>query len=111
MLVRRQREVPAKLVVTLAAELTARVYRHHREGALPGTPQDTARELISAALDFPEVSDSLLRSARFRAFGTVRREFWALTNALISDLEAAWQRQRNVVPLEVPPDGVDDWQG
>jgi hypothetical protein len=93
----------------LTPELTARVYRAHRESGMGGTPADTAQELISAALDYPEVVDSLLRSARLRAFATVRRDFWRLAGALLAELDSTWATSRDRLsavqqePLEPDP--------
>lgn len=83
-----------------------RVARYHRESGLGGTLQDTARELVAAALDYPEVADSLLRNARLRAYLTVRREFEHLVEAHVAELDSTWRKQRDIVaPIEVE-DGV-----
>jgi hypothetical protein len=60
-----------------------------------GKPQDTARELIMAALDFPEVESSLLRSACQRAFRSVRDDFQQLVGAQVAELNAEWQRRQH----------------
>jgi hypothetical protein len=93
---RRTRDpFPTRLPVLLTPELTARVYRAHRESGLGGPPADTAQELISAALEYPEVADALLRSARLRAFATVRRDFWHLVGGLLGELDSTWHQQRD----------------
>lgn len=81
-----------RLTVQLTPELTARVLRYHREGGLPGRPQDSARELIQLGLSQPETVDPLIQSARQRAFKSVREDFYQLGRAAIAQLERDWEK-------------------
>lgn len=86
-------KLPAKLTVTLDPELTARVRRYHAEQGLGGTVGEAARELIIAALDFPEVESSLIREARRAGYSAVKREFMDLAQAALVQFQGEWARR------------------
>lgn len=88
---------PVRLTLQLSPELTARVLRYHADSGLPGRPQDAARELIMAALDYPEVESSLLLSARRRGFYSVRQNLLDFMQAEVAQLEREWERLRKQV--------------
>lgn len=81
-----------RLVVQLPPALAARVTAYHQRNGLQGTPQDSARELITAALEYPEVEASLLRSARQRAFGLVKRQLYERVQVFMDELGSEWAR-------------------
>lgn len=104
----RQDQQPVRLVVQLTPELTARVRQHHRESGLPGTPQDTVRELVTAALDYPDVESSLVRNARLLGYLSVRRDFHELAAAAVDQLAREWERRQREVGREGVGDGEHD---
>jgi hypothetical protein len=96
----QRQDPPTRLTVQLGPDLTARIVQQHRATGLPGTYQDTARDLLLAALDYPEVEASLTRSARMRGYLDVRRRFRVLSDLLLEQLAKAWQREEHVTTVD-----------
>jgi hypothetical protein len=80
-----------QLTLVLNGELFQRVMNHHRLSGLADRPQESARELIIAALDFPQVETSLLRSARQRAFIDARKQLYDRTRTFLEQLAREWE--------------------
>ncbi|SRR6266851_9711769 len=79
---------PTRVHVVVAGDLFDRLVDHHRIVGIPGSAADTARELMRAALDTPQVSSALVMGARRRAYqqvrgDTIRRFRQALWQTLI----------------------------
>lgn len=93
-------KLPAKLTVMLDPELTARVRHYHIEQGIGGTVGEAARELIMAALDYPEVESSLIRSARQAGYAAVKRDFMDLASVALVQFQGEWQRRMREVGRE-----------
>ena len=65
---------PTRVHVTVTGDLFDRLADFHRAAGIPGTVSDTARELLRAALDAPQVSSAIVIETRRRAYRQVRGE-------------------------------------
>lgn len=84
---RHEQQGPRKVLMHLSPELVARIQQYQRDGGLNSTVQDMARALIQAALDYPEVHTSLVRSAQQQAFLTVKRGLQNAMRDMVGSLE------------------------
>src|SRR6266851_9455873 len=79
---------PARVHVTVTGDLFDRLVDYHRIAGIPGSVADTARELMRAALDAPQVSSAIVIETSRRAYrqvrgDTIRRFRQALWQTLI----------------------------
>lgn len=99
-----------RLHLQLQPELANRVRRYHLASNLPGTPQDSARELILVGLEQEAAADVLVQHARLRAYRAVRKDFDDMAAAFIKGLDSAWAKIATVrmQDLGVGDGGADE---
>jgi hypothetical protein len=82
----RPRKIPEGIVVEIKEPLLSRLNDFHRASNLPGTVQETARELVEAALSGGG-QDALVHAARRRAYKQTANSAWRAYSGLAAQLQ------------------------
>jgi hypothetical protein len=88
----RPRPNDETLSLRLAGPLLEAIKRHHAQLDLPGTLQDTTRDLITMALENPRVDEPLVREARRRAYAQASSLAYREFRGMMDQLQAVFSR-------------------
>ena len=98
----RYRKQTDELVIKIQGPLLDLLRQHHASAGLPGSMQETARDLIETALNYPRIDSTQLMTARRRAFAQVKGRAWReFANSMVQ-LQQLFDRELSTYPDEEP---------